>query len=158
MRIAFYKGTGFFSKAVLFFSRGGYSHCSVLFDDGTIIEANPFVGVRRCDSITEKLDTNIVIDIFEVKTTKKQDKIIKTFLEKQVGKGYDYAAILGFILYASEDGRRKYARWICSELVFAAFRKAGVNLLERANAWKVSPTILSYNTVMKLDDTINFKI
>jgi uncharacterized protein YycO len=88
------------------------------------------------------------VSIFEVHTTKKQNKIIEDFLVSQIGKKYDWLAIFGFVLHTTKEGRKQYKRWICSELVFAAFQKAGINLLERIDAWKVSPTILSWNTKM----------
>ena len=39
MKIAFYKGTSWFSKAIMRISRGGYSHAAVQLNDGTIVEA-----------------------------------------------------------------------------------------------------------------------
>ena len=65
--------------------------------------------------------------------------------------------IFGFIVYATNEGRKKYNKWVCSELVMAAFKEAGINLLERVNVWKVSPTILSYSTKLVYKDTIHFK-
>lgn len=144
------------SRIILFFSRGGYSHTSVLFDDGTIIEARPFTKIHKLKCIQDGITARCRVDIFEVDTTQKEDAIIKEFLEKQIGKKYDYLAIFGFIMYASKEGRKSYGRWICSELVFAAFRKAGINLHERIDAWKVSPTILSYNTKMILKESKEF--
>ena len=157
MKILFYKGTSFVDKSILFISRGGYSHCSIVLNNGSLIEAKPFKRVHRCSSIISELKSNTIIDIFDVTTTSEQDKIIEDFLISQIGKKYDYLSIIGFVLYTSESGRKAYKHWICSELVFVAFRKAGINLLERVDAWKVSPTILSYNTVMILNTTINFK-
>lgn len=153
MRIALYRGNDFIDKAILFFSRGGWTHAAIVLDDGRTIEAYPFKGVRLRQSIAEQM-SNKTVDIFEVATTPEQDEIIKDFLTKQIGKRYDYLAIIGFVLYTTKKGRKQYARWICSELVFAAFQKVGINLLERIDAWKVSPTILSYSSVIAHKATI----
>jgi uncharacterized protein YycO len=157
MKIAMYKGTGVGSELILYFSRGGYSHAAVMLNDGSIIESKEFHGVRRRASVTDQLTNNYTIDIFDVTTTPEQDKIIENFLVSQLGKGYDYASVVGFVVYASKEGRRSYGKWFCSELVFAAFQKAGIDLLKRIDAWKVSPTILSYNNVMTLSDSISFR-
>ena len=151
-----YKGTSFIDKVILFFSRGGYSHASVLFNDDTTIEAKPLKKVHRCNSVMDGLTCNTKIDIFEVYTTKSQDRIIKDFLTEQLGKSYDYLGIFGFILYTTEEKRKRRSKWFCSELVTAAFKKAGVNLLDRVDVWKVSPTILSYSTKLNQRDTLFF--
>ena len=149
MKIVFYKGNSFVDKCILFFSRGGYSHCSIILDDDSRIEAKPFTRVHKCNSIVDGINSKCHIDVFNVETTEEQYIIIKDFLTKQIGKKYDYLSILGFVLYTSENGRKAYRHWICSELVFVAFKQAGINLLDRVDAWKVSPTILSYNSKMK---------
>jgi uncharacterized protein YycO len=148
MRIALYQGTGWISKAIMWISRGGYSHVAMLLNDDTLIEAWAG-GVRHRKNLKDKMDTDTLVDVFEVPTTPEQDIIIQSFLEKQIGKGYDYLAIVGFILHTTHEGRIQYGKWICSELVFAAFQKVKINLLDRVECWKVSPTILSYSTLLK---------
>jgi uncharacterized protein YycO len=148
MKIAFYHGTGPLDSTISFLSRGYYSHVCIVLNDGSIIEAYPFSGVRRRTSIQDKMKRKIV-DVFGVPTTPLQDKIIEDFLIKQIGKGYDYWALFGFVLYTTEDSRKASGRWICSELVFSTFRKAEINLLERVEPYKISPVILSYSNVIK---------
>lgn len=147
MTIALYRGTDFISKSILWFSRGGYSHAAILLNDGRIVEAYPFKGVRLRQSISDQMN-HTTVDIFECPTTVEQNEIIENFLTMQVGKGYDYLSIAGFVFHTTKEGRKQLRRWICSELVFATFQKAGINLLDRIDAWKVSPTILSYSTKM----------
>jgi len=153
MRIALYHGTSFVDKAILFVCRGGYSHAAIVLNNNSIIEAYPFKGVRKRKNISDQMD-KCIADVFEVPTTPEQDTIIKDFLVSQLGKKYDWPAIWGFVLHTTKEGRKQYSKWICSELVFAAFRKAGVPLLERIEAWKVSTTILSYNTTMIYEKSI----
>lgn len=152
MKIAFYKGNGPLNKLISFFCRGGYSHVAIIQNDGIIIEAYPFKGVRIRKDISDKMK-RCRVDVFEVQTTSEQDAIIKNFLVAQIGKKYDWWAIFGFVFHTTREGRKQYGKWICSELVFAAFRKASISLLERIEAWMVSPTILSYNTTMSYKET-----
>ena len=65
--------------------------------------------------------------------------------------------MIGFVVYANAKGRKKYGKWFCSELVFAAFKKAGINLMDRTDAWLLSPTILSYNTKMNFVESAYFR-
>jgi len=149
MKIAFYKGTSWFSKAIMRISRGGYSHAAVQLNDGTIVEAGVKNGVCLRKSLLDDVDINTTVDVFDVQTTPEEDEIICDFLIRQMGKGYDFWNIIGFVLYSSKEGRKGYDRWFCSELVVAAFRQAGINLLTRVDAWKISPTILSYSPLLK---------
>ena len=157
MKIALYLGSSFLDKVILFFSRGGYTHAAIILPDDTVIEAYPFRGIRKRKNLTDGMGDSKVY-VFEVQTTPEQDKIIIDFLNKQIGKGYDYWNIFGFVLYTTHEGRISYGRWFCSELVFAAFQEAGINLLERIDAWMVSPTILSFNTTMKPFEQFQFKM
>jgi uncharacterized protein YycO len=116
-------------------------------DDNRVIDAQVIKGVCIRENIADRMSKRIV-DVFEVNTTSEQDEIIKDFLTRQIGKKYDYLALIGFVLHTTKESRKQLSRWICSELVFAAFQKANINLLDRIDAWKVSPTILSYSTIM----------
>lgn len=156
MKIALYLGSSFVDKTILFFSRGGYTHAAVIMPDNSVIEAYPFRKVRKRASLTDQMNDSKV-EVYEVLTTPEQDAVVIDFLHKQIGKGYDYWNILGFVFHTTHEGRISTGRWFCSELVFATFKKANINLLERVEAWKVSPTILSFNTTMKPVENYQFK-
>lgn len=149
MNIVFYRGSDIIDRTILFFSRGGYSHCGILLNDGTVIDAKPFSNVKRRPDIYDGAKLGTEIHIYNIPSTSQQDRIIEDFLNKQIGKSYDYMLVLGFLLYTSELNRKKRNKWICSELVFAALRKANIKLLDRIEAWKISPTILSYSPILK---------
>jgi uncharacterized protein YycO len=153
MKIALYRNNTLINKLIRFFSRGKFNHASVEMDDGTVIEA-AFTGVRQVKSLRDKRPRGTIIDVYDVRMTLKQKKIAIDFLLKQVGKPYDIWAIFGFVFYQSHEGRKSYGKWFCSELVFAAFTKALVPLLERADAWKVSPVILSYSPLLHFSERI----
>ena len=149
MRIALYRDNTLINKLIRFFSRGKFNHASVELDDRTVIEATLTSGVRRVKSLADKRSKGTLIDVYDVPLTIEQKKIVEDFLLDQVGKPYDFWAIFGFVFYQSHEGRKSYGKWFCSELVFAAFAKASVPLLSRADAWKVSPVILSYSPLLK---------
>lgn len=157
VRIALYLGSDFVDKTILFFSRGGYTHAAIIMPDDTVIEAYPFRGIRKRKNLHDQMG-DAQVEIYEVATTPEQDAIIVKFLHDQIGKGYDYWNIFGFVFHTTHEGRISTGKWFCSELVFAAFKKAGINLLERVEAWKVSPTILSFNTIMKQREKYQFKM
>jgi hypothetical protein len=46
--------------------------------------------------------------------------------------------------YAQDDDT-----WFCSELVYAAFQKAGIKLLNVDEAWKVSPALLAMSPYLR---------
>lgn len=147
MQIALYQGTSWISKAIRWQTRGQYSHAAIMFDDGSIIEAwhNPGY-VREQYSLSDGHTPGIVVDIYKVETTREQDATIRVFLLEQIGKKYDYRAIARFI---SRSKRDNPDRWFCSELVFEAFRRAGVHLLERVESHKVHPAMLGYSPLLK---------
>lgn len=145
MKVALFKPLSFIDKLVCFFSRGKYSHIAILFDDGSSIEAVPFKGVIYNKNLIKSRNKNQIIEVYNIKTTTKQDRIIKYFLERQLGKGYDYLSVLGFIINKTDVGRKEYGKWFCSELVYSAFRKAEIELLERIHQWETTPVLISYS-------------
>lgn len=145
MRIALYRGTSFVGKLIRWQSRGCYSHASVILPDDSVIESKEFIGVRHLPHIIS--DPGEAVDQFTVATTPAQDLAIGVFLKAQLGKTYDYAAIARFITRKPQptDDRDK---WFCSELVFEAFRQAGIILLARTEAWEVSPSLLGKSPLL----------
>ena len=111
-----------------------------------LIDAKPFHGVVKHNCLNDTIKKDAIITLFDVQTTSDQDIIIIDFLNRQIGKKYDWWSVFGFILYTTEEGRKSYNKWFCSELIFATFNKVNISLLERAEAWKMSPTTLSYSS------------
>ncbi len=146
MKVVFYQENDLLGKIIKFFTRGIYVHCSVILPDNTVIDAKPFNGVIKHNCLNDTIKKDAILTIFDVQTTPEQDIIIVDFLNKQVGKKYDWWSVFGFILYTTEEGRKNYNKWFCSELIFATFNKVNISLLERAEAWKMTPTTLSYSS------------
>lgn len=149
MEVALFRNQSFVSRAIKFVTRSPYSHAAIILDDGTVIEAKEFHGVRQVNSLTELLNKKSIVDIFDFDATEDQKQIITNFLLKQVGKKYDYWMVFGFIWHATRESRKSSGRWFCSELVFAALEKAGILLLNNVEPWMVAPSLISYSNILK---------
>lgn len=96
-----------------------WSHCGLLTDDGTVIEARAFAGVVEtpADEFMDRYSahTRVRVDVPEPAAA-------IAWAREQIGCGYDYGAIAGFVLREPLDKPR---RWQCVELVETALRMAG---------------------------------
>ena len=141
--IALYRGKSALSRAIEWFTRGAYSHAAWVCRDGTVIEARGS-GVRRVASISDQHLDGTPVEIYQVPGC--DVDAAEAWLATQIGKKYDYKGLFGFVTRADQDDGQ--AAWFCSELVFTAAQKGGVELLARVPAWEVSPTVLSYSPLM----------
>jgi len=146
MLVALHRGEGWIAKAIRWQTRSVYSHASFLLEDsGVVIEAREFEGVRtvRWDEVVASGEH---VDLFRVKgLSTEAEVVVLQFLWEQMGKPYDYTMVARFVSRRQEE-RESSGKWFCSELVFAALAKAGVKLLERIEAWEVSPGVLRLST------------
>ncbi|MEW6306060.1 MAG: hypothetical protein AB1705_21495 [Verrucomicrobiota bacterium] len=126
-------------------TRSPYSHASIVFEGGRVIESREFIGVRQLASLQPQPGERI--DLYRVPLTGDQCEAIRAFLYAQLGKPYDYTSVLRFIS-RRKASRESGHRWFCSELVFAAFHHAGVRLLDRVEPWAVSPGLLSLSPLL----------
>ena len=145
--IALYRGRSWISRLIRWRTWSPYSHAAWLCRDGTVIEAWPG-GVQWVSGLLTQHKERTVVEVYEiVGLTEEQRTRIETFLVDQIGKPYDYLAILGFML---RKPLQKPSRWFCSELIFSACQSAGVNLLARIPPWKVSPDMLALSPQLVL--------
>jgi uncharacterized protein YycO len=154
MQIALFKNTSVVSSTIRKYTRSPYSHCALILDDGRVIEAREFKGVRVLASLNDAMDKGSIADIYDFDATPEQILEIQEFLTQQIGKEYDYLMIVGFVVRASREGRKSTNRWFCSELVYAALEKANIILLNNIKPWEVSPGILSYSPKIRLTKSI----
>ena len=148
MRILLFKGRGLISFLIRLQSRGVYSHAAVELDTGEIVEAWQGSGVRLLKRLKHGRSD---VDTFTVRNLTTEHAMgVTSFLTSQIGKPYDYIGVLRFVTRRRKGGPRK---WFCSELVFAAFKAVGISLLERTEAWEVSPQLLSRSTLLVQDTT-----
>ena len=142
--ILLYSGTSTISRLIRWQTRSQYSHAAAILPDGTLIEAREFEGVlSRYPTISRDMEA----ERFTVEVTDAQAEIIERFLKAQVGKRYDYTMVARFVT-RRDEARRTSKKWFCSELVFAAFKKAGVALLRDTEPWEVSPGMLARSPLL----------
>lgn len=149
MQIALYRGTSLISKLIRWQTRGEYSHAAVILLDSTAIEAWHKPGqVRRQQSLSQGHTPGTAVDIFDVELEPRQEFACEDFLRRQLGAPYDFMAIARFLTKRDADSQEK---WFCSELVFAAYEFAGVELLQNITANRVHPSMLSYSPLLKFN-------
>jgi len=134
-QILLFRGRGFLSTLIRWQTRGKYSHAAIRVNEDECVEAWQGAGVRL-----KKITDWSNVDIFRVPATERQRIVAVSFAGQQIGKKYDYLGVLRFL---SRRHCNDVQRWFCSELVFAAFKHAGVDLLHRIAPWEVSPAVLS---------------
>jgi len=148
MDILLFKNESFLGKIIRFFTRGKYSHAAVRLDSGEIYEAVTKEGVRKLMGI-KYIEGKNKIDVYtlNVPLNKINELNMRDFLDKQIGKKYDYWMVLGFVIKSTRQGRKSRNRWYCSELCAAALEKAGIQLLI-TQPWKISPEMISYSPMI----------
>lgn len=147
VKIALFKGKGLISSLIRWQTDGSYSHAAIVTDDYQVIESWQGAGVR-----IKTLDSWDNIDLFEVDVTEEQKQRIFTFLYNQIGKKYDYRAIIRFV---SRKNFLTNDRWFCSELVFQAFWEAGIQLFVRTWPWEVPPDWLHRSPLVRMLGSAN---
>lgn len=99
---------------------GRWSHCGVVTDPATVIEARAFKGVVETP-LREFVRRYPAVEFRNIACPAPAVGLV--WLRRQLGRGYDYGALLGLALrrqsWADDD------RWHCSELVEAALAQAG---------------------------------
>ena len=116
-------------------------------NDPVVIEAW-WNGVRR--GRFSKIHTpGTEFAVYSVQVTEEQKEKIEEFLQRQLGKPYDWLGILGFPLRNRKLESKN--RWFCSELVFAAFKKAGVELLKNTHPSEVSPRLFLKSPLLQFE-------
>ena len=141
--IALYRGKSLFpSRLIEFINWSPYSHASFIHEfKGSCVEAWTKGGVTTSPNFGVLHTPGTVVDLFRVRdVTLAQEAQAYNFCVSQIGKKYDYWGIVHFITRHSGDDE---SRWFCSELVFEAYRLAGVDLLLRIEAHQVYPGMLA---------------
>jgi len=87
--------------------------------------------------------------VFSVEVSKSQKTQVERFLHSQIGRKYDWLGILGFPLRNWKLESKN--RWFCSELIFAAFKQAGVELLKNTHPSEVSPRLFLKSPLIQFE-------
>lgn len=134
MKVLGYRGKSLISKAIRFQTRSDYSHVALETSTGQVYEAWHIGGVRKNRSFRDGHQEGTEVDVFTSIIPVDEVQAMQ-FLDKQVGKDYDYRSVLRFLTRreAPEDGK-----WFCSELVMVVFNLFGTPLLH-LEPWAASP-------------------
>lgn len=145
IHIGQYYGTSLTSRLIRWRTWSDISHTSAFLPGGLdqVIEAWGGSVARRHWTRSHTPGTRI--DLFRVACSLAQQHRFYEFLHQQVGKPYDYFAILGFATRARLQSNQA---WFCSELVFAAALAAGIELLARIEPYQVSPGDLQHSPLL----------
>lgn len=145
--IALYKGTSIISRLIRFRTWSEFSHASWV-DGDEEFEAwhtsgegfKP--GVRRVQFLGAGHTLGTEVHLFQCpELNAEQCASIKRFMISQIGKRYDWGGVLGFL--SRRDSAQYQDRWFCSELIFCALLREGVDLLSRVPCHRVSPGMLA---------------
>ena len=147
------KGISLTSRLIRWWQWGfPYTHIAYCLDlsdpnNPVVVEAW-WNGVRQ-GKFSEVHTIGTVFAVYSIQVTEEQKESIEEFLQRQLGKSYDWFGILGFPLrnlkLESKD------RWFCSELVFTAFKQAGVELLKNTHPSEVSPRLFLKSPLLQFE-------
>ena len=121
-----YKGTGVFSKFIMWFTRGEYSHNSLVFMDGTTyteIESIEGKGV-----IQHPPHSTHNFDELVAPLTWEQAETAYLTAKGLVGGGYDKLGVFGFLIHKKIHNP---LNWFCAEFDAFVLWKAGYPLSRR---------------------------
>lgn len=150
MKLAFYRGRSFISRAIRWFTRGEYSHVAPILPDGRIIEAwhNPS-RVRFINHLGDGHARGTQVDVFSFDVPYPESAT--AFAESAVGMRYDFAGVLGFLTRRNSNRRN---RVFCSELAMMVAKAGGTVLLQNVSDWKVSPSMLAMSPLLRFEGSV----
>lgn len=147
MNILFYRGThpglaGVYSRGVRLVTKSPYSHCEMLFSDGTAWSSSYLDGgVRAVPNFVLEVNNPDDWDMIYLPDELFETRARQWFLDHK-GQGYDLLGNLHFVVSVVGDEKTK---WFCSEAVGAA--------LGLDNSWRYDPGTL-YQAVKWLADSL----
>jgi uncharacterized protein YycO len=151
MKVLLFKGESIISRLIQWQSRSPFSHAALLFSDGYLVESREFVGVQGFYQSYRDMRGYGECSAFSIKADRINEPAALEWSVSQLRKRYDYRSVARFITRRQEE-RNGNGRWFCSEFVFAACQKAGVNLLERIEPWACSPGLLALSPLLTLEN------
>lgn len=130
MRFVFVAAGNLGGVAIRAFEGGQANHCGIV-DGDHVIDATFAHGVER-RPFEDFAHRRVMVDSIDVALPREADAW--SFLREQLGKGYDWRAIVGFF------GLRDWSsdsRWYCSELCAAACLQGGLSIADRGSRFGV---------------------
>lgn len=131
MQIAFVAADNLGGIAIRAFEGGQASHCGLLIGGDDVIDATFRHGValRRREQFERR---RRIVEVIDVPLPDERAAVM--FALEQVGKPYDWTAIVGFMGLRDWSSDR---RWYCSELCASALIAGGLTIADRGTRFGV---------------------
>jgi len=146
------QGISFYSKVIKWFQWGNpNTHIFYIYEeelhkeDPIILESIAGYGVHK-DRLSEAHTPNTPYQIYSLKVTTKQKRIIEEYLEQQIGKSYDYRGLLGF---ASRKDTNDNNKLFCTELIYQALNAASVKIYRTLRPIQIYPSLAIESQLFK---------
>jgi uncharacterized protein YycO len=140
--LQFSSSGGVGSHLIEWFTWSDYAHVDVVLPSGELLGARIDGGVKIRPANYKPF---VKVARFGITLPPETEDRIYAFLRRQVGKPYDYSAILGLPF------RRDWhhvEQWFCSELVAAAFEQAGSPLVRELTS-RITPRDLMLSPLLQ---------
>lgn len=126
LRLLFTTSSTFADAAIRAFDGGRAGHVAVQIGEDAVIDSTFLGGGVRLQPLETFLRGRRLVHAIDV--TLPDEPAARVFLADQIGKGYDWTALVGFLAWrdwAEPDS------WYCSELAAAALLAGGWTLADR---------------------------
>ena len=142
LRFYFYRGAGFSSRLIEWFSAGPFSHVAYEWDETYLLDsrADVVAGVPPGVQFRKIVSEPDPHTIMELEVTLEQWNVFRDSLHRTLGRPYDKPGILGF---ATGRNWREPDSWFCSEADADSLEVAKVFEPLFAPANKVTPVALA---------------
>lgn len=131
MIICAYVGRSKVSRMIQLFSRVGWdgpSHIAIDTEGAGIYEAWYIGGVRRIEHLGQGHTPGTLVHRYHWPMSDEQRELAVRYLQSQVGKGYDFAGVFGFLSLRRRDKRAD--QLFCSEYAINCGHACGSLLLD----------------------------
>ncbi len=144
------KGTNLVDRIIRWYTRSDYSHAEFSWPLNEITPSH-WLGARFKGGVQARpynyVDSKF--SMYSVAVTKEQYDAANDFLIKQIGKKYDWKAIVNMGVFKHDIHVNSTVKWFCSELLFYLFRVIDVILLNMPLSEKdrITPRDIGISTV-----------
>lgn len=143
MQILFIAACDPWSLLVSWITRSPWSHVVVVFSDGTTFEARALRGVFRSTLAAHMRGMRWTYrwEVANMPGGAVDAASARAWCESQVGRAYDWLALVNFLLPWVARRLDVRSHWFCSEFAARASQEAGGRLLRQDDA-RISPAML----------------
>lgn len=154
-KILLTRSKGVLGAGIRLQTRSIVDHSALLFDRGIVIESTwPKVRQTKFPAWLRGRNRRLV-EQYIIPGDLDVDAVYD-FARNQLGKPYDVSSVLRFVT-RQQAHRKSHGWWFCSELIFAAIAKGGLELFHNTEPYEVSPGLLRRSPLIQLEKTYNDK-